>query len=120
MTKRLRQRATAVVVRNDRVLLVLLVSDAAGIFMLPGGGVEPGERPEAAVVRELCEETGLIATRTEYQLSWDSAVNRHLVYPVEAEGDVEVGSEIGDYRWWDRRECLPIFRHVEAVPKAQN
>ena len=48
MTKRLRPRATAVVVRDDRLLLV---SDRAGIFMLPGGGVEPGERPEAAAAR---------------------------------------------------------------------
>jgi ADP-ribose pyrophosphatase YjhB (NUDIX family) len=31
----------------------------AGRWSVPGGHVEPGERPEAAVVRELVEETGL-------------------------------------------------------------
>lgn len=30
-----------------------------GIWELPGGTVEPGERPEAAAVREVAEETGL-------------------------------------------------------------
>lgn len=112
MTRPLRPRATAVVVRDDRVLLV---SDGAGIFMLPGGGIEPGERPEAAAARELHEETGLTATRTEYLFSWDSGTNRHLLFLVEADGDVEIGSEISDFRWWDGRECLPAYPHVAVV-----
>jgi ADP-ribose pyrophosphatase YjhB (NUDIX family) len=42
---------------------ILLVRRArapqAGRWSVPGGHVEPGERPEDAVVRELAEETGL-------------------------------------------------------------
>jgi 8-oxo-dGTP diphosphatase len=30
-----------------------------GRWLLPGGGVEHGEHPEQAVIREVCEETGL-------------------------------------------------------------
>ena len=62
MSRRLRQRATVVLVRNGRVLLV---SDETGMFLMPGGGIEPGEQPMAAAVRELHEETGLTATRAE-------------------------------------------------------
>lgn len=37
----------------------------AGRWLLPGGGVEHGEHPEQAVVREIREETGLAAIAGE-------------------------------------------------------
>ncbi|AXK33274.1 NUDIX hydrolase [Streptomyces armeniacus] len=42
--------------RGDRVLMVYV--DHRACWELPGGGIEPGERPRAAAVRELWEETG--------------------------------------------------------------
>ena len=47
-----------------RLLLCRLsaVTEAAGAWTLPGGGIEFGEHPEAAALRELEEETGLIGT----------------------------------------------------------
>ena len=45
---------------TDRVLLVRFEWPDKSVWATPGGGVEPGERDEAALVRELAEESGLL------------------------------------------------------------
>ncbi|HEX7601281.1 MAG TPA: (deoxy)nucleoside triphosphate pyrophosphohydrolase [Polyangiaceae bacterium] len=56
--------AAAVVVRGGRVLLSQRKggSHLAGAWEFPGGKVEAGEDPKAALVRELDEELGVVAT----------------------------------------------------------
>ncbi|MFJ4869661.1 NUDIX hydrolase [Streptomyces sp. NPDC088757] len=57
-----RLAAYAVCVEDGRVLLARHVSpEGASTWTLPGGGVEHGEDPFDAVVREVAEETGLDA-----------------------------------------------------------
>lgn len=55
----LRIRAVAVAVRDDEVLVVLRERGGRSYAVLPGGGIEAGETPQVACVRELREETGL-------------------------------------------------------------
>ena len=47
----------------DRILLCRIAAGypEAGKWTLPGGGVDHGEHPDAGVVREIAEETGLVA-----------------------------------------------------------
>ncbi|MFJ7066500.1 NUDIX hydrolase [Streptomyces sp. NPDC101115] len=60
---RTRVSAYAVVVEEDRILLVRLAASSPvftpGLWHLPGGGIDPGEQPVEALSRELREETGL-------------------------------------------------------------
>ncbi len=58
-----RLAAYAVIVRGDRILLTRLAERVTKheLWTLPGGGVDHGEDPRAAVVREVYEETGLHA-----------------------------------------------------------
>lgn len=55
----MRPRACAAVLRNDTILMVRHRHGGRDYWTLPGGGIEPGETPAQAAVRELFEETGL-------------------------------------------------------------
>ena len=115
MSETPRQRATAIVVRDG---LILVVRDQfRPAFMLPGGGIDDGESPEAAVVRELEEETTLTATDTKYLFTHDGKYNHHHVFRVEADGDVDISHDplVVEFAWWDGGPDVPVHPHVNAI-----
>lgn len=74
----------AVVLDAGRLLLVRRANEpAAGTWSLPGGRVEPGEEPPAAVLREVAEETGLRVVITGLIGSVELPAGPGLVYTVE-------------------------------------
>lgn len=64
VTEATRISSYALLTHEDRMLLCRISSELprwAGYWTLPGGGLDFGEKPEDAVVREVGEETGLLA-----------------------------------------------------------
>jgi len=60
--RRQRVAAYALILREDQILLARIAPHiAAGVWALPGGGVDHGEHPLDALRREIYEETGLHA-----------------------------------------------------------
>ncbi len=53
----MRDRSQALVLKGKTILLVRHRMEGREFFALPGGGIEEGETPEAAAIRELEEET---------------------------------------------------------------
>ena len=77
MTKR--QRATVIVPTPQGILLT---ETHRGLILLPGGGMERGELPIAAAVRELHEETGLVTQAIHFLYQTNSPSNTHHVFVV--------------------------------------
>lgn len=78
--------AVAILRQGERVLLLRRrehMRAYPGLWALPGGRVDPGERAEVAVVREVLEETGLhvsvVATRPPRQARVEA---RRRVYEI--------------------------------------
>ncbi len=54
-----RNRVVCYITRGKQLLVFEHDADYEAGIQVPGGGIEPGERPEAAAIRESLEETGL-------------------------------------------------------------
>jgi len=113
------------VVDSDRVLLIHRRRDPhRGLWVAPGGKLEPGESPHEGAVREILEETGLrielpqlrgviteVSARPDYQwLLFLFRADRR-----EASGEARASDE-GELAWcpFDRMPDLPMPQSDET------
>ena len=89
--------SAAVIVRNGRVLLVKRrVKEGTLSWQFPAGGVEPGETPVEAAIREAREETTLVATELKVlgdRIHPKTGREMHYVAVDAPEGFAAVGDE---------------------------
>lgn len=110
--------------RTDPAVIVLVTDDADRVllgsnalweqnrFSLLAGFVEPGESLEAAVVREIGEEAGLVVDRVEYAASqpWPLPASLMIGFTARAATNAAAagakpdGVEILELRWFSREE----------------
>ena len=68
-------RAQCLVIRDNKILMVKHKHDDAELYCSPGGGIEKGETPEQAAIRELQEECNVSGTifkkKSEYVDPYD-------------------------------------------------
>ena len=57
--KNMRQRAAGVIIKDGKILLLHRQKAGKVYYVIPGGGLEAGETPQQAAIREIKEETNL-------------------------------------------------------------
>lgn len=93
----------------------------AGLYDLPGGTVEPGEEPGAAVVREITEETGIIVRTDQTKVIYATTALIHdrsfptLLYKVqldEVAPEISLSFEHKDASWRLLDELSQVEPHI--------
>ncbi len=110
------------ITRGERVLLGRSPGWPEGMFSLLAGFVEPGETIEAAVRREVFEETAVQVGRVDYLASQPWPFPASLMIGCHGEAisdDITIDpTEIEAARWVTRSELLTVFAglHPEIRP----
>jgi len=93
-----------------------------GDWSLPGGKLEHGETVEAAIVREVREETAVHATVvcglgvvTVEREGYAYAIHEHLLAPVAVRPAPSAGDDATEARWVDRGELAALGLRADAI-----
>ncbi|MFG6177248.1 NUDIX hydrolase [Halomonas sp. THAF12] len=121
----------AVLIRDDRVLLVRRANPPdAGLWGFPGGKIERGESIEQAAMRELHEETGIVASahRTfnavdAFDVGDDGRLRHHFVLIAVLcawrAGEPAAGDDAIEAGYFDLQDLgnghIPLSRNVAEI-----
>ena len=119
----MRVRAGIVLIKDNKVALIERHRAGLDYFVFPGGGVDEGETPEQAAIRETMEELGLEVVIklkvAEIQLGYKSRQVYFLVEQVGGEFGTGTGEEFTDADPNDPEEgvYIPVWMPIEELPK---
>lgn len=113
-------RASAIIIKKDKILLIHRKKEDKEYWVFPGGGVEEGENPKETVKREVEEETSLKVKSVEFAFEdihpWDK--KSHPFYFVEVEdGKPVLGGEEAQKHSKDNW-YHPEWVNLSDIPKA--
>lgn len=121
---------TAIIVVNQRKEILLIkraIEPLMGYWNLPGGRIERGERPKDTAIRELREETGIVATSikelgvTTLNIPERSAIEINFLVDVNSP-KVSLNNEASEYGWFQLtnlpNKIVPTL--IEAIKLINN
>jgi 8-oxo-dGTP pyrophosphatase MutT (NUDIX family) len=122
----MRIRAGIVLIEDNKVALIERHRAGLDYFVFPGGGVDEGELPEQAAIREAMEELGIqVAIKqkiAEIRLGRNSRQVYYLVDQVGGEFGTGAGEEYTDADPNDPEEGIyvPIWMPIAELSRHQN
>ncbi len=76
------KRASAVIIKDGKILLMRRIKNGQEYFVFPGGGVKEGETPEQALLREVKEELTLDVNKYQPLFEIDNQGRREFFFLV--------------------------------------
>ena len=121
----MRTRAGIVLIEGNKVALIERHRAGLDYFVFPGGGVDEGETPEQAAVREAMEELGIevVVRQKVAEIHFDTSDQVYfLVERVSGEFGTGIGEEFTDSDPNDPSEgiYIPIWMPIEELLQHEN
>ena len=125
MSKKVITIAAAIILNEQNQILLVRKKDT-DFFMHVGGKLEPNELPEAALSREVLEETGcemeILSYIGKYETVAANELNHSLVsylYQVKLKSQPQVQAELAEIQWVDLNHpdlpLAPLTRDI-SIP----
>jgi 8-oxo-dGTP pyrophosphatase MutT (NUDIX family) len=109
-----RRRGTAILETDKGILLTAM---SGGTFLLPGGGANKGESRFRAAIRELEEETGLMANYAKIIFRHESHSHQHTVVLVKAGGTPKPKHEVRYIDYYKPGKNIKISKGTKDILK---
>jgi len=122
----MRTRAGVVLIEDNKVALIERHRAGLDYFVFPGGGVDQGESPEQAAIREAMEELGIeVSIKQKIAEIHFGRTSKHVYFLVERVSG-EFGSGTGeeftdsDPDHPEEGIYIPIWMLLEELPRHKN
>ena len=117
----MRTRAGIVLIEDNKVALIERHRAGLEYFVFPGGGVDEGETPEQAAVREAMEELGVEVVVKQKVAEIQIETSRQIYFLVERVGGefgTGTGEEFTDSDPSDPSEGIyvPVWMPIQELP----
>ncbi|WP_342542992.1 NUDIX domain-containing protein [Paenisporosarcina sp. FSL H8-0542] len=112
----LRDRASVILVENNKVGLIKRIRNGSIYYVFPGGGIEEGEHPETAAKRVAFEELGVIVNVSKCIAKVDCNGTQYFFLAEILDGifGTGQGEEYTDNNR-DRGTYLPVWVEIEKL-----
>jgi 8-oxo-dGTP pyrophosphatase MutT (NUDIX family) len=96
----MRNRSGIVLIEDDKLALIERHRAEAHYYSFPGGGIDKGESPEEAAIREAEEELGIVVDirqKVAVVVVWEKTQHYFLAEKISGEFGSGTGEEYGEY-----------------------
>ena len=114
------KRAVAVIIRDGKILLMHRIKNGLEYIVFPGGGLEEGESPEEAVVREVKEEFNLDVKVDKFLFQIENQGRQEFYYLIRKfSGIPEISGEEKE-RMNENNQYRPVWEDLGKIETIVN